>query len=141
MPAADIPAWTAAWGPFAAWHDVPAIRREHLPLLYARTEQRAWLATVDAYLAGERDAPPRPELPGDSACAWLRSEGHQRYCAHPAFQQVERQYQRMHALVRQLCDLLAAGRHAEVKARLTEFRTARDVLLTQMKQLSRTPLD
>ncbi len=111
------------------------------PLLYARTEQRAWLASVDAYLAGKHDAPPRPELPNGSACAWLRSEGHQRYCNHPAFQEVERQYQRVHALVRELRDFQSAGRHEAVESRLAEFRTARDVLLTQMKQPSRAPLD
>jgi len=140
MPAADIPAWAAAWRPFDAWNDIPIIRREDLPLLYARTEQRAWLATVDAYLTGERDEPPLLDLPSDSACAWLRGEGHQRYCGQPAFQVVEKLYRQIHALARQLCDLQIAGKSEEVGARLSEFAAARDALLEQMKQLSRTPL-
>ena len=141
MPAAEIPAWAAAWRPFAAWNDIPVIRREDLPLLYARTEQRAWLATVEAYLAGERDEPPLHEPPSDSACSWLRGEGHQRYCEQPAFQAVERQYRRMHTLAQQLCELQAAGKTDEVGRRLPEFRATRDALLEQMKQLSRTPLN
>lgn len=141
MPAADIPAWAAAWRPFGAWNDIPIIRREDLPLLYARTEQRAWLATVEAYLTGERDEPPLLDLPSDSACAWLRGEGHQRYCGQPAFQVVEKLYRQIHALARQLCDLQIAGKTEEVGARLPEFAAARDSLLEQMKQLSRTPLD
>ena len=141
MPAADIPAWARAWRPFEAWGDVPIIRREDLPLLYARTEQRAWLASVEAYLVGERDAPPLLDLPSDGACFWLRGEVHQRYCEQPAFQAVETQYRRIHALVRALCELLDADRSEGVEARLPEFRTARDTLLEQMKQLSRTPLN
>jgi hypothetical protein len=140
MPAADIPAWAAAWRPSAAWTEVPVIRREDLPLLYARTEQRAWLAGVEAYLGGARDDVP-PDLPDSSACAWLRSEGHQRYCAQPAFKAVERQYQAVHALARQLCADYAAGETDAVNARLPELRAERDALLEQMKHLSRTPLD
>ena len=140
MPADQIPAWAAAWLPFEAWKGVPIIRREDLPLLYAGTEQRAWLATVEAYLAGEREAPPLLDLPSNSACAWLRGEGHQHYCEQPAFQSVERQYRKMHALVQQLCGLQAAGKANEVGNRLPEFRAARDALLEQMKQLSRSPL-
>ena len=140
MPAADIPAWAAAWRPFAAWTEVPVIRREDLPLLYARTEQRAWLAGVEAYLGGARDDVP-PDLPDSSACAWLHSEGHQRYCAQPAFKAVERQYQAVHALARQLCADYAAGETDAVNARLPELRAERDALLEQMKHLSRTPLD
>ena len=140
MPAGQIPAWAAAWRPFAEWNDIPIIRRENLPLLYARTEQRAWLATVEAYLVGERNEPPLQELAGDSACSWLRSEGHHRYCEQTAFQRVERQYRQVHALVRQLCDLQLVGKAKEVARRLPEFAAAREALLEQMKQLSRTPL-
>ena len=140
MPAGQIPAWAAAWRPFAEWNDIPIIRRENLPLLYARTEQRAWLATVEAYLVGERNEPPLQELAGDSACSWLRSEGHHRYCEQTAFQRVERQYRQVHALVRQLCDLQLAGKAKEVARRLPEFVAAREALLDLMKQLSRSPL-
>ena len=125
-------AWAAAWRPFAAWTEVPVIRREDLPLLYARTEQRAWLAGVEAYLGGARDDVP-PDLPDSSACAWLHSEGHQRYCAQPAFKAVERQYQAVHALARQLCADYAAGETDAVNARLPELRAERDALLEQMK--------
>ncbi len=138
MPAADIPAWTAAWRPFAAWSVVPAIHREDLPLLYARTEQRAWLASVEAYLAGARDEPPLRELPGNSACAWLHSEGQMRYRGQPDFQVVEAQCLQIHDLADRLCTLQAAGNTEEVRARLPELRAARDALLEKLKQLSRT---
>ena len=137
MPAADIPRWAGAWRPFAAWNELPAIRREDLPLLYAQTEQRAWLATVEAYLTGTRDEPPLQELPSDSACSWLRSEGHQRYCEQPAFRAVEVQYRKVHALALQLCEAQAAGKFEAVRAQWPDLQRERDTLLDLMKRLSR----
>lgn len=140
MPASEIPAWAAAWRPFAAWKDVPLIRREDLPLLYARTEQRAWLDAIEAYLSGERDAPPPHEMPADSSCAWLRGDGHRRYCDQPAFQNVERQYLQVRSLAATLCDLYARGEARQAAARLPELHAAREILLERMKQLSRIAL-
>ena len=137
MPAADIPAWATNWRPSSAWRSVPAIRREDLPLLYARTEQRAWLATVESYLDGTRTELPR-EISRDSACTWLHDEGRARYRNQTGFLVVEAMCREIQHLVEELCALQSAGRTAEVRARLPELQAARDELLAQMKQLSRS---
>ena len=93
---------------------------------------------MEAYLAGARDEPPLRELPGNSACAWLHSEGQMRYRGQPDFQVVEAQCLQIHDLADRLCTLQAAGNTEEVRARLPELRAARDALLEKLKQLSRT---
>jgi len=57
MPAADIPAWIATWRPDPQWLGVRALRREHLPPLFAIIEHRAWVAALAAYLRGQGERP------------------------------------------------------------------------------------
>ncbi|WP_295444032.1 EAL domain-containing protein [uncultured Thiodictyon sp.] len=133
MPAADIPRWVAIWRPDPLWANAAAVSRDAVPLLFAGAALRAWIAAVEGYLMGERDAPPPLD---DQQCAfglWLDTDGRSRQGARPAFQAIDALHQRVHALAVALCDLRAQCRNSQALAGLAELRGLRDAVLEQLK--------
>jgi diguanylate cyclase (GGDEF)-like protein/PAS domain S-box-containing protein len=88
MPAEAFAAWAADWRPDPQWRRCTPVSREDLPLLFACTEHRAWIAGIEKYLAGEL----KPPLPMDPhRCrfgCWLDEEGVARYGAHSALKTI-----------------------------------------------------
>ncbi|MDP3795330.1 MAG: EAL domain-containing protein, partial [bacterium] len=58
MPAEALPDWARSWKPDASWGQVPLMRRDDLPLLFACVEHQAWVKAIESHLRGERDTPP-----------------------------------------------------------------------------------
>jgi len=135
MPAADIPSWVATWRPDPVWVECAVVSRDAVPLLFAGAAHRAWIAAVEGYLRGERDAaPPLDDL---QPCfgIWLDPEGPGRHGARHAFQAIEAVHQRVQARAVALCELRAQGRHLDALAGLGELRELRDAVLEQLKTL------
>jgi len=135
MPAADIPSWLATWRPDPAWVACAAVSRDAVPLLFAGAAYRAWMAAVEGYLTGARDAPPPLDDPQSCFGIWLDADGPGRHGARPAFQSIEALHQRVHALAVALCELRAQGRNLEAVGGLGELRELRDAVLEQLKTL------
>ncbi|QVL51348.1 MAG: EAL domain-containing protein [Thiocapsa sp.] len=136
MPAHELPGWLAAWQIPAGWAELPAPRREHLPLLYAGVEHRAWIAAIEAHLKSEQGVPPLPQLDVRQCrfAAWLRAEVASGYGAEPGFQRIDAVHRQVHGVVSELLELRARGRHPEALARLGELHDLRDSLLDALKE-------
>ena len=135
MPADELLKWAATWHPEPFWCKVPAIRRDDLPLLFAGTEHRAWIATMEKYLGNKRSAPPPLDHHQCRFGTWMDADGRARHGTQPAFQRIEPLHRQVHALSAELSDLKARGRSAEVLERLGELHTLRDELLAQLNLL------
>lgn len=73
MPAAEVPAWVAAWRLPEAWAVARPLSGDALPFLYACVDHRAWLRALDGYLDGERHEPPPLDHTACRFGAWLHA--------------------------------------------------------------------
>ena len=131
MPATDFPAWFATWRPDPAWTNLPPLNSEDLPLLFASVEHRAWLASVEAFLRGEREMLPLIH----HQCrfnAWLETEGRTRSEEQDDLEALETLHREVHALADELCGLYSRGQAAPALARTAELYRLRDNLLEQL---------
>ncbi|MCB1769581.1 MAG: hypothetical protein KDJ31_07785 [Candidatus Competibacteraceae bacterium] len=58
MPASDLPGWVSAWRVDPAWAQQHPIPDEHIPVLYAVAEHRAWVHQVECFVEGQSATPP-----------------------------------------------------------------------------------
>ena len=134
MPAADVPAWCASWQPDPEWPHLPTLNREDLPLLFACVEHRAWLASVEAFLHGERDMLPVIH----HQCrfnAWLENEGRDRQAGEGRLRDLEVLHREVHALADELCELRSRGQESLAMQRRAELHALRDRLLAELTAL------
>ncbi len=136
MPASEFTGWAASWRPDPAWSNLSPIDRSDLPLLYAASEHRAWLAHIESYLKGERDTLPTLDNRQCRFGQWLQSEGWVCREGHPAFGNMEDAHQRMHALAAEICVLHSAGENVE-PARMREMRSLLGAFLDDLKRMMR----
>ena len=131
MPAADVPGWVATWQPDPAWTNLPPLNSEDLPLLFASVEHRAWLASVEAFLRGERDMLPLIH----HQCrfnTWLETEGRTRTNLHDGLRALEALHRAVHALADELCEQYSRGEASQALKRAAELHPLRDRLLEQL---------
>lgn len=138
MPAADLPDWVGNWRKDAAWHDVLPVDREDFPLLFAGIEHRAWFEVIEEYLNGGGDI---PCIQHDQCRfgAWLAAEGKTRCADQPFFQTIERLHRQIHAVVADLTDFHAQGRHAEISVLRSDFNRLRDTFFGQLRLMLSKP--
>ena len=132
-----LPGWAAGWQPDPVWVGVSSMERIDLPLLFAGIEHRAWIAAMESYLKGEREAPPPLNHHNCRLGLWTDTDGQARYGGHEAFQAIASLHRRVHALALELVELRMNGRYQETVARLGELNELRDALLEQLKVLIR----
>ena len=135
MPASEFPGWVASWHTDPAWADMPACNRDDLPLLFAGVEHRAWIASIHAYLGGERQVPPAMNHHQCRFGKWLESQGRTTHGAHPQFSEIESLHQRVHEVAGELLDGHDPGERREDLMR--SLHGLRDDLLTRLKALHR----
>ncbi len=135
MPADALPGWLATWRLPHAWLDLPRYNRDDLPVLFAAVEHRAWIATIDAHLRGERENPPPLDPRQCRFGAWLDDEGRMRHGGSAVFDAVERLHLEIHERVDQLLDLKRHGQAERAIARIGEVHALRDVLLAELLAL------
>ena len=133
MPADQLPKWSLTWRPDSAWVDQPLMSHDDLLLLFASLEQRSWIAAIEAFLKGERDAP-LPLDPYQSRLSmWLNTDSIANYSAHPAFEAIDSLYRQIQVLSTELCELQTLGKNSEALARLRELHDLGDALIEQLK--------
>jgi EAL domain-containing protein (putative c-di-GMP-specific phosphodiesterase class I) len=135
MPADQLPAWSTSWKPDPAWHNLPAVSRDDLPLLFAGVEHRAWIVGVESHLKGERDAPPSLDHHQCRFGKWMEGDALLRYADHPALLAIEPLHQQVHTLARELHALMAQGNSAGALTGLEALYILRDQLLRQLDAL------
>jgi len=105
-----------------------------LPLLFASVEHRAWLASVEAFLRGEREMLPLVH----HQCrfhAWLETEGRARSERQDDLRAIEALHCQVHALADELCELRSCGKTSQALARTVELHALRDRLLERLAGL------
>jgi diguanylate cyclase (GGDEF)-like protein/PAS domain S-box-containing protein len=135
MPAAEVAGWAAAWCPDAAWSNLRPLRSEHLPLLFASVEHRAWIIALQNHFKDQQSAPPLLNVHACRFGLWLDGEGRACHGDHPGFTRVESLHRQIHALAVELCEFHSQGRNPEALARLGELNDLRDALLEQTNSL------
>ena len=136
MPASDFTGWAASWHPDPAWNNQSPIDRSDLPLLYASSEHRAWLAHIESYLKGERDLLPTLDGRQCRFGQWLQSEGGACREGRPSFNDMDGAHRRMHALAAEICVLHSAG-GSVAPGRLEELRGLLDAFLDDLTRMMR----
>jgi hypothetical protein len=111
------------------------VSRDDLPLLFASIEHRAWIAAIEDFLKGERDAPPPLDHQQCRFGMWLEAQILARHGAHPAFLAIQTLHRRGHILAAELLKLSSGGGNSEAQNRLGELHALRDTLLEQLKAL------
>ena len=107
-----------------------------MPLFFVSVEHRAWIAAMEKYLKGEREAPMPLNMHQCRFGQWLDTEGLSRYGSQPSFPAIERLHRQVHELVTELCRLHTQDCNQETAlARLGELHSLRDALLEQLKAL------
>lgn len=140
MPAAELMGWVAAWRPYASWQfwrdRTPS--RDDLALAFTEVEHRHWLRSIEAYLAGDWNA---PVMMGETQChfsRWRDVEGRLRYAEHPEFRTMVNLHQGIHTLAQELVAMRPADDAAdgeEVRTRLAELRALFDEFIAGLRLL------
>ena len=133
MPAQNVPAWALDWKPDASWGQVPLMRRDDLPLLFACVEHQAWVRAIESYLLGERATPPELDPAQCHFGSWLTGKGMAMHGSHASFATVNTLHQNIHTLGSELCHLHAQGQGAQALERLAELHALRHALLAQLQ--------
>ena len=133
MPADQLPKWSITWRPDSAWVDQPLMSHDDLLLLFASVEQRSWIASIEAFLKGERDAP-LPLAPYQSRLSLLiNAESLKNQSARPIFEAVDSLHRQIQTLSTELCELQTLGRNSDALARLSELHDLGDALIEKLK--------
>ncbi len=136
MRAADLPGWAASWTPDAAWQEQTLIPAEHIPLLYARIEHRAWITAVKNYILGDHQSPPPLDAHSCYFGQWLDGEASAHFGQLPGFVRLGHLHAQAHALATRMLALQGAACNAQALALLPELEALREQLLAQFDALA-----
>lgn len=135
MPAADLPVWAANWRPEPRWARLAPVGKMDLPLLFAATEHRAWLASVERRL---RDGADTLAPNGRGHCRfgiWLAGEGGGRYGRDPALPMVRALHDEVHRMADDLSERKRRGDREGALAGLDELHRLSGNLVDTLKSL------
>jgi len=138
MPAADIPAWLQGWRPHAswtAWRD-RSLSRDDKAVVFVEVGHRHWLRSLEAYLMGERSAPPSLEASDCHFGRWQAAEGQTSYGRHADFLSVVALHDDIHHQARGLVTLAQSDR-ARALAGVPALRVMLDDLAERLRDLVR----
>ncbi len=133
MPPEDVPTWMAAWRPNPAWATVASLDRAEVPVLFAVSEHRAWVAALRRYLLGQQAEPPPLDCNDCRFGRWLNESARSRYATNPAFADVEHLHDCVHRTAQ---ELIAANVDREAAlAHFGEIEALRDALIVALDRL------
>ncbi len=135
MPAQDLPQWVAHWRPDPAWENTHALQREHLALLYAAIEHRAWAQAMEDFVQGRRDAPPELDPQRCHFGRWLAQHGSLDGGEQARLQALDSLHREVHDCGQALAELVQQGHTQEAQARLGQLHALRESLLHALRGL------
>jgi diguanylate cyclase (GGDEF)-like protein/PAS domain S-box-containing protein len=103
MPAAELPGWISVWRPDPSWRALAFFSQTNLPLLFASTEHRAWISSIESHLKGERQAPLQMNSHQCRFGIWLDADSHDGYEAQHDFQALKLLHRQLHDQAIDLC--------------------------------------
>ncbi len=133
MPARELRAWTAAWRPDPRWADVPQVRADNRPVMFAAVEHRAWLGALEACLQGRRAIPPPLDSAQCRVGIWLEGEKRSSRATHSAILAIESLHRQVHELAAEILRSQADGPDPEGLARLRQLHYLQDKCLKRLK--------
>ncbi|MCG7981113.1 MAG: EAL domain-containing protein, partial [Candidatus Thiodiazotropha lotti] len=136
MPAGEFPAWVKAWRPYESWQHQQRLSRDDLSLLFAASEHRAWINTLEEALRSEELEFPELDHHQCRFGDWLYSDG-QRYDHLTAYQQIVALHQQMHEQAKQLYQQKQQGNKEDLTDGLAKIRDKKQQLLQRMDLLMR----
>jgi diguanylate cyclase (GGDEF)-like protein/PAS domain S-box-containing protein len=137
MPAADFPAWAAQWRPAPAWNNLPELRREDLPLMFASVEHRAWIRQMENYLHGESGNAPEPDHRHCNFGQWLAEGRRTRNRIQEPYVALDAIHRQIHSVGAALCQLHKEGKPQAALDGLGELHALRDSLLERLQEATR----
>lgn len=135
QPAVELPGWVRDWRNEPVWNNLLPVVHADLPLLFASTEHRAWVATIESFLRGERAAPMPLDHHGCRFGAWLDAVPTARHEMQPVIKTIEPLHLKMHKVAAELLVLHGQNRNTEALARIGELDQLMETLLDQLKLL------
>jgi hypothetical protein len=104
-----------------------------LPRLFARVEQRHWIASIDSFLKDERDLPIELDYEQSYFGMWINAVYQVNLSTQPTLDIINFLHQQIQALCTELSKLHDSNRKSEALARLDELHDLRDALLEELK--------
>ena len=135
MPAGELPNWVVNWRNEPRWNNLPAVVHADLPLLFASAEHKAWVATIESFLRGERVAPMQLDHHGCRFGAWLDSVSTARHAMQPAIKAIKPLHLQLHELATDVCALHDQNRNEDALAKVGELKELLAAMLNQLKSL------
>jgi hypothetical protein len=133
MPAEKMQAWIDAWKPDPQWVQATAINADDRMLLYAYVEQRARIASIEAFFKGERNRLPQIK---ESECRfgrWITNARTTSCCDKPAFQALDQLHCQIHTISAEILNLKTMGRISDGFLLVGELNRLRDALFELIK--------
>jgi diguanylate cyclase (GGDEF)-like protein len=135
MPASDLPGWAAAWQCHPMWKGVKVVSRQHMPLLFASAEHRAWVLALEAFLKGESESTVVLDRLRCNVGQWTNDGGLRGQTNQRAVEEVVALHQQIHALGANLCELKVQNQSMAAQLQLPQIKLLRDALLAQLELL------
>jgi diguanylate cyclase (GGDEF)-like protein/PAS domain S-box-containing protein len=136
MPAHEFPAWAGGWSPDPRWAEVPVVRADNRPVLFATVEHRAWLGALEACLKGKRAVPPGFNVGQCRVGLWLDGEKRSARGTDPAIQAIEMLHRQVHELAEEILASQTDGPNPEGLALLRQLHHLQDKCLTRLKSFA-----
>jgi diguanylate cyclase (GGDEF)-like protein/PAS domain S-box-containing protein len=136
MPAQEFSAWAAAWRPDPRWCQVPLVRAENSPVLFAAVEHHAWLGALEAYLEGRRAVPPPLNASQCRVGAWLNAQKQSAHGMKSAIQAIETLHAQLHDLATNICASQTEDSNAARLASLRQLHYLQDKCLKRLKSFA-----
>ncbi len=135
MPAHDLPGWIANWRCDPLWRNVAVVSRQHMPLLFACAEHRAWVLGLQEYLQGERETTVLLDRHRCNVGQWIDGGGLHDQPNQQVVAQVVALHRQVHELGADLCELKAQNQTLAALQQLPQLRQLRDALVAQLELL------
>lgn len=136
MPAHEFRDWAATWRSDPRWCEVPVVRADNLPVLYATVEHRAWLGALEAYLQGKRAVPPPLDASQCRLGAWLNGQKQSARGTTSAIKAIETLHGQLHDLAEEIFASQTEGSNAAGLARLRQLHYLQDKCMKRLKNFA-----
>ncbi|MEW8627902.1 MAG: PAS domain S-box protein [Candidatus Thiodiazotropha sp.] len=140
MPAAEFPAWIKKWSPHETWQHQQRLSRDDLSLLFAASEHRAWINSLEEAVRSSDVEFPVLDHRQCRFGGWLYGEG-KRYDHLAAYQQIISLHKQMHQQAQRIYQQKQQGHSDGLVREIQIIRDKKQQLLQKMDLLMRMSPD
>ena len=130
MPASEVLAWLEQWSPEAHWLQQQAIGDDHLPLLFAEVEHRAWVKGIESFVLQRSSHYPTLDSQSCYFGHWLRNQSHSYLQEAPhKLEQLNRLHEVIHETANRMVSQCHQGDCQNAAKQLSTLYQLRDSLI------------